>query len=251
MNMNKQVDPAVLERLRKILALANCDAATQGEVESALARAKELATKHNLELSTLDLSTPEKAKGAIDIEHTHTQLRTKYEQIYHRYIYNVINKVFGVAIIRSMHRSHGVAAGNVVVGQLHMIGDPFDVAIAKAVFPWLEDVFAKTYQRFVNEGKLTRAHADKHGCYQGIAMGIQEMNRREEAKVANPNAYALVVRSKDALIAARTAEIFPHMNREKSRPVLRSNLARELGYQEGSKINLKQVGSAKAAGAIA
>jgi hypothetical protein len=250
MNMNKEVDPAVIERLRKILALANCDAATQGEVESALARAKELATKHNLELSTLDLSTPEKAAGAINIEHTHTQLRTKYEQIYHRYIYNVINRVFGVAVIRMMHRSHGVAAGNVVISQLHLIGDPFDVAIAKAVFSWLEDVFAKTYQRFVNEGKLTRAHADKHGCYQGIAMGIMEMNRREEAKIANPNAYALVVRSKADLILAKQNEVFPKMNKDKSRPVRRSNLARELGYQEGSKINLKQVGAGRAAGAL-
>jgi hypothetical protein len=246
--MNKKLDPAVLEKLRKIMALAGDGAAHAGEVEAAMRAAKELATRHNLDLATLDLSTVEKAAGAIDIEHSDTtRLSTTYEHLQHRYIYNLISEVFGVKVVLTRFRR----GTHTVVSKVHLIGDPFDVALAGAVFTWLEGVFVKTFSRLVSEGKLSKCSAHERGCYSGMARGIIEMNKREEAAIVKPATYALVVRNKSALIDLRMKELFPDMEQPKARPVRQNDNARQLGYQAGIKINLRQVSGSKAAGALA
>jgi hypothetical protein len=245
--MNKRIDPTVLDKLRKMMSLAGDSASHQGEVEAAMAKAKELATRHNLDLSSLDLSTDEKVKAAIDIEHNDsTTIRSKYEQIYHRYIYNLIGQLFNVSIVRTTtHEYNGVR-----IGKIHMIGDPFDVAIATVVFPYLEKIFPKILSGFVSKKMLTYSAADTRGCYSGIVRGILDMNLREEAKIVKPSGYALVVRNKEALITQRTKEIFPDMKQPKARACHNNPLAWMLGFQEGQKINLRQMGAGKAASAL-
>jgi len=208
----------VIEKLRKILILANNRAAYKGEVEAAMAKAREIAIAHNIELSSIDLDSEEQVKGSITIEKDETlRIRSKFKQPYHNWVFFVLREVFHVHVIE---RSHSLWGGK-VVSAIILVGEAGDVAIAKAVFPFLEKVFPAILSRFVSEGTLTYCAADTNGCYRGIFAGIVETNRREEAKIApvQTNRYALVVRRKGELVQAAVEKHFPYLERRKGRRV--------------------------------
>ena len=55
---------AIIEKIRKVLALANGKNAYEGEMITALAKAKEMAMRHGIDLATIDIN---KGQGPTEI----------------------------------------------------------------------------------------------------------------------------------------------------------------------------------------
>ena len=168
--------------------------------------------------------------------------RSKHEQPYHRWIYRVLLEVFEVQVIRVYERTPTGLTVNP-----HLVGSPFDVALAKEIFPFLEEVFPASRGRFVSSGQFTYSRADSNSFYAGFYYGIIDTNKREEEKEvkqsqASASQYALVLRKKEELIEAKLDELYPHRHSTRSRTQNRNAVAEMLGHQEGRKINLRQVG---------
>lgn len=62
---NIPTDPKIIERIRKMLALANDAAATEGERDNATRFAHKLLTQHNLSMSCLDGPSEERKKQSV------------------------------------------------------------------------------------------------------------------------------------------------------------------------------------------
>lgn len=233
----------IVEKIRKCLALANGLNATQGEMEVAMAKAKEIAIRHNIDIASIGLDDPN-AKGGIDITTDKTlRTRSEYEQPYHRWIFNVLEEVFGVKVVRMIRRDYN----GIRISCIVLIGDTVDVAIAKEIFPWLEKVFPRTLSRLVHARKLTYCAADTNGCYYGFYRGIVEANKREEEKLTKKEAssMALVVRKKEDLIQTELEEQFPHAKVRSTRHKEMNGEAFHYGKAEGSRIKLNQLGASK------
>lgn len=235
-----KIQSDIINKLRKILTLANDDAAHPGEAEAAMAKAREIAIAHNIELASVDMDSDDRAKSNINIEKDDSlRIRSKYQQPYHRWVFGILEVVFQVHVILNIYSS---SSGKVVT-RITLVGDAVDVAIAKEVFPFLEKIFPATLSRCVSEGKLRYCAADTNGCYRGIYAGIVETNRRAEAKATSTtNRYALVVRRKEEEISSAVAIWFPFLRKQRRTTQRKNPLAQMLGYAEGRKINLNQLG---------
>jgi hypothetical protein len=235
-----KINTDIVEKIRKLLALANCDAAQPGEVENAMAKAKELAMRHAIDISSINLDA-DKGSAAFDIEQD-SSLKpcSKYKQPFHTYVFHILKKVLGVHVILG----GGYVSNRYNINHIHLVGDPTDITIAKAVFPWLEVVFPKTFKRLVREGTLRDCPADANGCYFGLMTGIIEANKRQEEALPQEDRskWALIVVGKEDAIEKKTAEMFPKMKQARKAPRQHNHLASALGYQEGKKLNLNQVG---------
>lgn len=239
--MNTQ-NEAVIEKLRKVLNLANGLNATQGEMEAAMARAKEIALRHNIDLARIELNK-DNGKGTADLKiEKHTlKIRSKHEQKYHRWIYAVFQECFDIKVIRT---SWG--------GTVYFIGETVDVMICTELFPWLENVFYRTYLKAKKEGRAMPCAADKNGVYWGLYRGIVEVNKREEQKLNKEEAtcMALIVRRKEDLVQAKVEEEFPELEKARKSKLTTNAAAMSFGYNEGKKIRLNQTGAGQQQGQL-
>jgi hypothetical protein len=233
--MNNATDNTqLMEKLAKILRLANCKGATQGEVEAAMMRAKALAEKHQIDLAMVSLEDPnEKRSLNITIERKDVAIRSKRFQLYHNSIWDVMYLVFGVRVIRF---------GN---SRFCFVGESTDVLICQELFPWLEDVFYSTYYKAKQAGIVRSCAAHKRGIYEGLARGIAAANKRhkEERTVQEEQCLAMVLRSKQDLIEEQLKDI----PEQKEREVDVDFNAYMHGKREGAKIKLNQMSGSGAA----
>jgi len=235
--MTNQINSAVIEKIRKCLALSHGNA-SQGEMEAAMGKAKELAMKHGIELASIDMAAGRSAGSSIEIDRADVQIKTSAQKPYHTWIYRVLRQCFGVQVIIS---------GTEAI----FIGEATDVAICRELFPYLEKVFPSTYYHAEKNGMVSCA-ANKNGVFRGLCDGIIEVNKREEAKLTPKEAscWALIVVNKDALIEKRVEKEFPVLIYRKARAQQVSNSAYAFGRAKGQQIRLNQVGSGKANGRI-
>lgn len=246
------MNEALIEKLQKILRLANDKAATPGEVEAAMGKAKRLAIENDIELSSINLTDPNSKPGAgITVENdTGLKMQAASWCPYHNWVFHVVQKVFGVRIITSRYKQ----GTRVKVSTIWVIGTPTDVAMAKAVFTWLEDLFPKSYREALRTFQLAKeCGAARNGFYRGMAAGILEANKREEEKIkqsAQGQQWGLIVRNKETAISAFVEKAHPNLIHGKSRTRTESDHAASLGYAKGRSINLNQLSGSSAKGQL-
>jgi len=253
--MNEQV----IEKLQKILALANCKGATQGEMEAAMARAKEIAIRHGIELAALPARAESKSKLGVDVKaHKPEGLKTstRYEHPYHNWVMKSLERVFGVRFLFA----RGRIGCHPYLTNMWIVGTETDVALTTALFPWLEDLFPKLFWKAVRAGTTDKSFACQNGFYMGLCSGIAEANKREEAKL-NPedrSQWALVVRSKEDAVAQCLAELFPKKDSDEDTKAQKPKKDRKSydpdayynGKAKGEQINLNQLDATKARSAL-
>lgn len=234
----------LMQKLIKILKLANDKGATPGEVEAAMAMAKRLADKNHIDLAMVNFeSDPTGSKLEFEVTKEETRIRSRKFQPYHMDIFHVMEEVFGVRVILFRHS-----------GRLVFVGAVTDVLICKELLPWLEDVFYSTYCRAKKlgvfgqlGGNQTASAAQKRGVWAGLRVGIIEANRREQKKASTKEqgAMAVVLRRKEDMVVAKMQELFPNLKESKARTKQADWAAYNYGTQEGAKVRLDQVGAAK------
>jgi len=248
------MNEAIIEKLQKILALASCKGATQGEMEAAMARAKEIAMRHGIELAALPARAESKSKLGEDVKaHKPEGLKTstRYEHPYHNWVICSLEKGFGVRFLFS----RGRIGSHHYLSNMWIVGTETDVALASALFPWLEDLFPKLFWKGVRAGRLDKSFASQNGFYWGLYTGIVEANKREEAKLntADKSSWAMVVRSKEDAVAACLEELFPKKDSGKDKKAQKPKENRKsydahayyAGKAKGAEINLNQLDATK------
>lgn len=230
----------VLEKLKKILALANCAGATQGEMESALLRAKEIATKHNIDLASVDMTRHTKGAAAIDVqEDVSLKTSTDTERAYHVYIFRILHDVFDVEVLYNAY----TMGSRRRFFKIYIVGEAVDVAISVVMFPYLEKVMPQAYRRALSDGVVEKDRADKNGFYCGMWQGIVKANYREKAKLAvdDANKCALIVRNKADAVKDHMAVVHPKVKQVKDKGEINWH-ASIPGRAAGETINLRQLG---------
>jgi hypothetical protein len=232
---------AIIEKLKKILILANNAGATEGEVASAMARAKEIAMRHAIDIGGIDITNAKERKSILQTDKAESKIRSKHPQRYHRFICGVFKQVFGVESVQTWSRA---SDGPCYV----FIGESTDVAICTALFPWLEEVFCKLPFKVIREKGFPESNGVKNAVYQGLYYGIIESNKKAEAALSSDdkNKWAVVVRNKDVAVQARLHQEFPRLTQGRSSRLTTNSAAQQHGYEAGRKINLSQVGGGAA-----
>ena len=102
---------------------------------------------------------------------------------------------------------YGDSRDGIRIDSITLIGEAVDIAIAKEIFVWLQDLFPSLYKRAIKSGMLRDCAASRNGFWGGLWQGILEANKRQEASVkqAEAQTYALVLRSKEDAIEVSTA----------------------------------------------
>jgi len=235
MSTNNTPSDEILEKLAKILRLANNSAATPGEAEAAMGRAKALAMQHQIDLAMVNLT--EKSSKGIDIkvQRTDVGIRSQKFQVYHKYIWWTLQDVFGVRVIRFGK------------SRFCFVGEATDVLVCCQLFPWLEDVFYSTYNEAAKRGVVQRNAAGKNGVYWGLQNGLVKANKQEEQKLdaKQQQCWGLVVRSKEQAIDAQMAVDFPKLKSTKARDLNMDWNGFRHGKEKGEKIKLDQVSAPK------
>lgn len=238
----------IIEKLQKILALASGNGATQGEMEAAMARAKEIALKHGIELASIPAREDSKVRTAVNIE-THKDLKTstRYVHPYHVWVLRTLEDAFGVRFIYWKTR----IGSHPYWSRIYVLGEATDVTLAVGLFPWLESLFPSLYHKAWKAGKVSKDFAAQNGFYAGLCMGIQEANKREEAKLSaeDRSKWALVVQDKNALVQAEYDKYF--VQPDGKEPKARKQRQREYDYdamahgkEQGKNIRLNQLNGA-------
>lgn len=235
------IDQKVMEKLRKILTLAGDRAATQGEIEAAMAKAKDLAIQYNINLSDVSMEDPN-AKRGFDVVNDDTfKPNTEYERVWHAWIFHVVKEVFDVRTIISKYRN---GAGHSCIGRVWFVGEATDVEIAKVIFRWLEDLYPRSCRSWCNATGTKFNRAVMHGYFRGLTMGILEVNRKkEDATKSSNNAYAIVLRDKKKAVETAMEKYHPTAKQAKSRSIHVNTSAISAGYAKGHQINLNQMPS--------
>lgn len=240
-NMKPTAD--IIDKIRKCLNLANGLNATPGEMEAAMAKAKELAMRHSIELASINMEQGKSVSDGDTISKDSTlRTRSKYQQPYHRWMIGALQEVFGVTIIKSIfHETNGVR-----ITAIHVIGDATDVEITKVMFPYLEKIFPRILSAAVSKGSLRYSAADTNGCYRGLYEGIVTANKREVEKLnqTDKSLWGMVVFDRSKAIEKVVKEAFPGVMHHRSRAQKANMTAFAYGRAEGEKINLRQVSQA-------
>lgn len=233
--MNTELSP-VIEKLQKILALADNQAATEGEVQSALARAKEIAMKHGIDLMTMPCRDDAKSKVTLKVG-TYKGLRpsNRYIHPYHNWIMRTLEEVFGVKFL-----FHTFWAGShPFYGPIYVLGEETDVQMCFQLFPWLEKLFPKLFRKQRATGRLGNSQREQNGFYYGLFEGICATNRQVEVQVEDKETWALVVQSKQDLV---NQELEKHKIRKKKKQRKQFDAyAMGIGTEEGKEIHLSQL----------
>lgn len=232
----------VIERLRKVLTLAK-EGATEGEMQAAMTRAKEIAMRYNIDMAQVDLNHPNSKTKSIEAKaESGIKARSMYERPHHKYIFWILEKCFSVRIVRIGVRDHVSQSRRHF--QIYLIGDPIDIAISKEMFTWLENLFLREFTKRVKEGRFRRwSAAQENGLYRGLYQGIIDANKKAEENLTYGDAqkWAIVVRSKEQAVEDLLRAMFPNLRAGKSSRRSYDPYAQAEGYEVGSKINLKQV----------
>ncbi|HTI72288.1 MAG TPA: DUF2786 domain-containing protein [Candidatus Limnocylindria bacterium] len=179
-------DP-IIERIRKLLRMQR--GGTPEEIASALAKARDLASKHGIDLNSVDPNVE-----------TQGQRFTREDQIMGtripleaRHAANLVLNYFKVEPVISEALRNGRWVALIV-----FCGTPWDIEVAKYVFTFLRRHFRRSWERREN-----RRLKDRAAFYWGMYVGIGAILRKSEP-AADP--LALVVANQ---LKAYVAQEFP------------------------------------------
>lgn len=225
----KQVDDALLERIQKLLRLANDDGASEGEVENAMMFARKLMREYGLEMADIILneSVEENVDRVVENEALCRGGILRMDGL----LLNVCVVLCDVGVFyRSVSRK-GKIQQTVIFYGLEM-----DCAIAKTVFNELR-LSMRTLARF----RLGKKWSPKHTAYcKGFALCLQtraKTIRAEEGKQhADEISTALIIRKEDML--AEYAERLHLVRSRRSSFQIGNPSAANLGAEDANNVDL-------------
>ncbi len=229
----------LIEKLRKLLSLGT----SSNEHESALAleKARDLALKYDIELSSIRLTEPEKELNEIVRDDINLGQRKCVAQ---KFVSLILMKHFNVKLIYT----GGRASGNFLV----IIGNKTDVEIANYVNGFLNDEFMRLWHlyRQKNNSAITKDRMSYfNGLWNGLNQKLIESKKKSESNIFQElefgtearQSYALMKINQEEKIEKFAEKAFPNLRKGAGLKINHnSNEAFIAGRQDGEKINLNK-----------
>jgi hypothetical protein len=210
----------ILDKIKKLLRLGK--SANQHEAAAALARAFELARKHQVDLNNVDLEDDEAIERLL-IRHG---ARLSFERLR---ILGLIKHFFRVDIVISTPNAA-------------LIGRSTDLAIAHYVHDFLLTSLRAGLKQFQKEARRKLSRTRRENYIQGWIYGVsQKLNEAQTALAVEDSRYALATTDNDPRIKAAKTEMYPTTQIRKPREVCRKNNDALLsGFRQGESVNIRQ-----------
>lgn len=230
--MNTDTSPAI-DRIIKLLKLAKNNN-QQGEMESAMAKAIELATKEGIDIATIEVTNGHKqAKKDFTFECVPMGKRFGVAQAD---INQILISFFKVRIIRSGTRDGGRS--------LIFVGQPQDIAMAKFVSEFLTERFMSLWHAEHKRGMSISGRASYFaGLSNGLYDKLEKQKKETEQTIDNQQvaqAFALAVVSHKEELNQAVDKFFPKLHKGPARTISFKQFAYNNGYSEGQKININK-----------
>ena len=231
------MDTQIVERLRKMLSLSKD--ATGAEAETALLMATKLATKYEIDISSIELTTPEKKEEMVKDDCK----VGKRLPICHKWVAWLLERYFNVKIIYGGSRYWGRV--------IYFIGRKSDVEFAKYVNDFLVEHIMRSWQYYQKTKNVPTSHRHSffEGFYEGLSNKIKSSKAEQEkesfesvdvsTRESAQNRYALAVISESEARKEFVNKCFPRLRRLTSYARASYNgEAESAGYSVGAATNI-------------
>lgn len=215
----------VIAKLRKLLALATNNTQKE-EMESAMAKAMQIAIEHNIDLSSI---TEEADKKQLNVIMKSVDCGKRFS-VSHRFICWLLQDHFSVKAIYSGSRNQG----RIMI----LVGTETDVEMAMFVYNFLTSRFMSLWHEYHRKMSCPVKHREAYiwGLRDGLHEKLNRLKQGLSPEQANP--YAMVLRSKELAIRDAVEKAFPDLTSLKFKSKSVDASAYGKGKVDGEKINI-------------
>ncbi len=245
---NNTITDSLVEKIRKLLALASELNDSKEQAEAAMKKAMALATLHQIDLAAIEVF--EAKKSDEPIEKNENISLGKRASVCQSYICWILKNHFNVRVIYTGGRYYG--------RKLILIGKRTDIDIATYVNSFLNTEFMKLWHEYRKTNPMAQTK-DRNsflwGLYEGMCSKLKEgeseakksafetlAQTRTETEIDQvKNCMALTVTTHQERLEKATEEFFPHLRSKRSYvSYSHSGEARQAGYSAGRTISLRR-----------
>lgn len=247
METELRVDPKIMEKIQKLMLLANDSSASQGEIENATKKAQEILLRYNLSMTQVDAHIPEKdrlsqvGESVVDFSAEWKKSEGKWLKS----LYSTIAR-FNMCKVIGMRTDFNNTQGfhSSAVTGVYLIGKPQNVQIVHylcvQLIPQIRALYKRSWVEYQDFGGLEKQGTFRRGFFMGCVTGIhnqlyaQELALREqEIKID-----AMVVFNGEALTKWSEEN---HPDQKSSRMSFTRGLqGHMMGQEAGENMKLKQ-----------
>jgi|GEM_PF-1773596 hypothetical protein len=213
-NMNEKI----LEKIKNLLRMKR--GGTPAEIETALALARELAAKHDIDIDSVD--PEEKLKSELGHKDAYVARRVPYDQ---RYAAKICELYFNVDVVYR-HHARLVDGWPMTGYAICFIGRGFEIEIAIYIFQFLCGHFARTWR--TGRGRCRSRQSFIWGMFCGIRAKLEEQQ-------APPASSALVLSRRTYV-----EKLFPKLRETNSGAPDIADTAAMAGYIAGRNTELRK-----------
>lgn len=219
MNQDKK---AIVEKIRKLLALAN--SSNENEAQLATEHATKLLTKHNLKMQDVEGYSREYIKAQ------HRTTKTKATP-HDRFVFDIVMRFFFVETIRGYIYNRDL--GRIVIYHT-FVGEDHNVEIAQYVHAFLDRLFPQAFKDYRKRTGAPLTHRKSYyaGLWQSISKKLEETRHKAEQEAG-------LVLVKDPGIGEFIQNEFALAKTPKSEKTqINSTSALQAGLEDGKDVNI-------------
>lgn len=230
---------AIIEKIQKLLALANSD--NEHEAKNATRMANELLLKYNLDLQ--QISDHQNEYVVFDAEDTGLTLKSHQKMI----AQILMNFFFVKVMIMKNHSGYSSGEYSSYKGPraqykktFQLIGTKANCQIASYIFSFLNTAYPKAFQDYYDRNaSVEKSHRDSY--YKGLTIGIMEVLEATKFKIEEER--GLVVKSDpklDEFVKNRSSGSYGSHSHSRT-----NQEAYQKGIEDGAKMQLRKPIEAK------
>ena len=238
------MNPQILEKLKKILRLANNNA-NPHEAEVALQKAQQIAIENQIDIASVNVADDQAKeryeKGVVELG--------QRSSVCQKFVNWIIGKHFNVKIINSGGRIGGK--------KIHFIGRTSDVIFAQWVNQYLNETFMSCWHNYKNTHDTPTRLRESYifGLYRGLDAKLEQNKKDVESNKFNQIAqelgedksrevqksYSLTIISEKEQMEQAVAKFFPSLKKGTTKHInLQSITVMEQGFAKGQTINVNR-----------
>lgn len=236
----------LIEKIRKLLALSSNNS-SQGEAELALQKAKELAVRHDIELTSIEVFSGVKKEESV-LKSNPIDMGAR-ESVCQKFINMILQNHFNVRVIYSGSRAWG--------RRLTIVGKKSDMEIAAYIHFFLNNEFMRLWHKY-REQNPSVITMERNSFLWGIYMGFTDKLKKAAQDAENQaftemqgtteqvgmvkNQYALAKITNSEQLDKALKVFYPNLKTtNRSAAGIHSILAQRAGYAAGQTIVLRKV----------
>ena len=245
---NNPITDSLVEKIRKLLALASDLNDSKEQAEAAMKKAVALATLHSVDIAAIEVFEAKKSDEPIEKDESISL--GKRASVCQTYIGHILRNHFNVRVIYTGSRYYGRG--------LVLIGKRSDIEIANYIHSFLNTEFMRLWHGYRKTNPMAQTK-DRNsylwGLYDGMCSKLKEGESEAKKSAFDTlaqtrtnmevnqvrNCVALTVTTHQERLEEATGKFFPHLRSKRSYvSYSHSGEARQAGYSAGRTISLRR-----------